>query len=134
MVFEKIIDAGHSIGNHTCTHLNGWNTPTQNYLNDVYAFEKIFSTRLFRPPYGKIKPNQISKIRKTYQVIFWDVLSGDFDETLTKEGCLANCLKKIKEGSIIVFHDSLKAKEKLEYVLPELLNHFSKQGFLFSSL
>lgn len=132
--FEKIVRSGHSIGNHTCNHLNGWKSFTDDYLKDVYAFEKIYPTNIFRPPYGKIKPSQLREIRKTHQVIFWDKLSGDFDITLTKENCLRKCFENVSNGSIIVFHDSIKAKENLEYVLPRFLNHFSSLGYQFIGL
>ncbi|MEK6616063.1 MAG: polysaccharide deacetylase family protein, partial [Bacteroidota bacterium] len=89
---------------------------------------------LFRPPYGRMKLSQYSLLKSHYSVVLWDVLSGDFDEKLSKEKCLKNVLSNTREGSIVVFHDSVKAKEKLFHVLPKVLEHFSKEEFVFEQL
>lgn len=136
-IFKKLIDDGHSIGNHTFNHLNGWKTPTNDYIENVKLYEtehhKVNTEhcQLFRPPYGKIKPWQSKKIRNLgYQIIMWDVISYDFDATITKENCLSNVLKNVNSGSIIVFHDSKKAFSNLEYVLPRTLEFLTKKGFV----
>ena len=142
-IFNKIISEGHAIGNHTHNHLHGWKTDNETYLNNISECEniifksvqKINPSKLFRPPYGKIKKSQARRLlKKGYRIIMWDVLSGDFDTSISKEKCLQNVLKNTKRGSIVVFHDSLKATEKIKYVLPKVLNLFSKKGFIFSKI
>lgn len=148
IIFQNIIDQGHTIGNHTYHHLNGWKTSTQTYLNSMdkaesiqystgsrYNYSKQFASKLFRPPYGKIKPGQAKKIiEKGYKIIMWNVLSGDFDQKLIKEDCYQNVIKNSKNGSIIVFHDSEKAFKNLEYTLPKVLEYCTVNGFIFKAL
>jgi len=133
-IIENIIGSGHTIGNHTYCHLKGWKTATALYLDDVEKCNLILKTPLFRPPYGKIKPTQLRRLKRKYQIIMWSLISRDFDPKLEKEKCLEVVLKNTKCGSIIVFHDSLKAQEKLRYVLPLVLKEFSKKGFVFLPL
>ena len=142
-IFNEIISDGHSIGNHTQNHLNAWKTTTENYIANflechetITQFNKIkFKKQLFRPPYGKIKKSQAKKIlKKGYKIIMWDVLSADFDNTISKERCLQNVLNNAKKGSIIVFHDSLKASKKVKYALPAVLKTFSDKGFVFKKI
>lgn len=135
-IIDNIINEGHLIGNHTQGHLNGWKTKTITYTSDVLNVtpvqNKITTQPLFRPPYGKIKISQATALRKLgYQIIMWDVLSADFDTKISKEKCLANVLNNTVSGSIVVFHDSEKAFEKLKYVLPQILKYFSEKGFEF---
>ncbi len=139
--FEKVVKEGHSIGNHTFNHLNGWKTNTQNYIENAKLFEKEYgklsteTCKLFRPPYGKIKPSQSKILRRMgYKIIMWDVLSVDFDITITPEQCLQNVLQNVKSGSIIVFHDSVKAFTNLEYVLPRTLEFLEQKGFVCAKL
>lgn len=139
-IFQKVISDGHSVGNHTQNHLNGWKTENTNYIENVIACENVISStveksKLFRPPYGKIKKNQAKKMRDLgYKIIMWDVLSADFDTSITKEKCLENLLKNTTNGSVIVFHDSVKASEKLKYVLPKVLKYYSENGFIFKAI
>ena len=137
-IFKKVISEGHSIGNHTFNHLNGWNTSTEDYIKNVSRCEEAISkninqnlkSKLFRPPYGKIKTVQSKAIRKLgYKIIMWDVLSADFDTTISREQCLDNVLSNVKPGSIIVFHDSVKAFKNLEYVLPKTLAFLKEKKF-----
>ena len=136
-VFNRIVAAGHAIGNHTHNHLNGWKTPDDTYLNDVdEAFKKIESS-LFRPPYGKLTNRQASLLKEKYpglKIIMWTVLSGDFDQSISKEKCLQNVLSESSDNAIVVFHDSEKASTRLRYALPEVLRYFSERGFSFKSL
>jgi len=133
-IFQTILNEGHSVGNHTFNHMNGWHSHTGEYIRNVEKCSELVKTSLFRPPYGKIKPSQFRRLKKNYQVVMWSLLSGDFDIKLEKEKCLDIVLKNTKAGNIIVFHDSLKAKEKLLYVLPEVLKYFSEQDFSFLPL
>lgn len=139
-IFTKVIDEGHTVGNHTFNHLKGWNTTTEKYLENVELCNtQIYKSqilnpksKLFRPPYGKIKTAQSEKLRQLgYKIIMWDVLSADFDQTISPEQCLENVLKNVKSGSIIVFHDSVKAFPNLEYTLPKTLEFLKEKGFVF---
>ena len=135
-IFEKLIIKGHSIGNHTFNHLNGWKTPTEVYLKNTFLCdEQILESKIFRPPYGKIKASQAKKLRQLgYKIIMWDVLSADYDATISAEKCLENTTKNVTSGSIIVFHDSVKAFPHLEYTLPKALKCFKEKGFVFEKL
>ena len=142
-IFHQILSEKHSVGNHTQNHLNGWKTKNINYLDSVLKCEDVISnladktkeSKLFRPPYGRIKKSQAKEILKRgYRIIMWNVLSADFDKSISKEKCLENVLKNTKKGGVIVFHDSLKASEKLQFVLPKVLEEFSKKGFSFKGI
>ncbi len=133
-VFQQVKSQGHSIGNHTFNHLNGWLTDNIPYFHNVRNASNLVQTVLFRPPYGRLKPKQAQFLQRHYRIVMWDVLSGDFDATISAERCLANVLENAKRGSIIVFHDSLKTIEKLLYVLPRVLTHFSELGYGFKAL
>lgn len=142
-IFKTIIQQGHSIGNHTFEHLNGWQTKTEDYIKSIKYCEDIIRSAstnnskptLFRPPYGKLKKSQSVAIRQLdYKIILWDVLSADFDVSISKEKCLDNVLSNIKPGSIIVFHDSVKAFENLSYALPKTLEYLHKNNFKCSPL
>ena len=142
-IFSKVIEKGHSIGNHTFNHLKGWEISTNEYIENVKQCSEEFLNcklntehcKLFRPPYGKIKLSQSKKLRKLgFKIIMWDVLSADYDHTISPEKCLENVLKNVKSGSIIVFHDSIKAFPNLEYTLPKALEILTKKGFVFERI
>jgi peptidoglycan-N-acetylglucosamine deacetylase len=143
-IFNRLIREGHSIGNHTYNHLNGWKTDTETYLENIRKCDSVISSlaadsgysrkKIFRPPYGKMKISQMKRVRTEYSIIMWDVLSGDFDRSISKEKCLKNVLDHGRNGSIIVFHDSLKAADKLYHVLPKTIEYFSEKGFKFKNL
>lgn len=136
-IFQKIIEEKHSVGNHSNNHLNGWKTKTEDYLQNMEDAEKYFenNSKLFRPPYGRLTLKQSKEIRKKgYKILMWDVLSADFDPAVSNEKCLENVIRNIQNGSIIVFHDSVKASEKLHFVLPQLLEYYSAKGFHFSRI
>ena len=138
-LYDLIQSSGHSVGNHTQHHLNGWKTSDEKYLGDIKDASRLIKSSLFRPPYGRIRKSQANKIKEVMdrddaRVIMWDVLSGDFDQSLAKERCFENVTKKSRPGSIIVFHDSEKAYPRLAYALPLCLEFFSTKGYLFKSL
>lgn len=134
-IFNEIIKSGHAIGNHTFNHVNGWQTETPTYLENVKRCEESIrsqnaNTSIFRPPYGKIKRVQVAKMKKMgYNIIMWDVLSADFDQNITPEKCLKNVIENVASGSVIVFHDSLKAYKNLQYALPKTLAFLKEKGF-----
>ena len=133
-VLQQVIQAGHSVGNHTNTHLNGWASDNLTYFHDIRHCARATNSTLFRPPYGRIKPKQAQFLERHYRIVMWDVLSGDFDANISNQQCLKNVVSNARPGSIIVFHDSLKAQERLEYALPRVLKHFSQLGYRFDAL
>jgi peptidoglycan/xylan/chitin deacetylase (PgdA/CDA1 family) len=133
-LFSRIIDEGHSVGNHTYNHLNAWNTPNDEYFKNVDMANVLIKSKFFRPPYGKINISQIKHLRKQYAIVLWSVLSGDFDLNISPEKCFENSTKNVKQGSIIVFHDSIKAEKNLKYALPLCIEHVLSKGFEFKPL
>jgi peptidoglycan-N-acetylglucosamine deacetylase len=133
-VFQQVLAEGHAIGNHTFSHINGWNSENIPYFHDVRHCAKLVKSSLFRPPYGRLTPKQTQFLTRHYDIVMWDVLSGDFDQNISKEDCLKNVVSAAKRGSIIVFHDSLKAAERMMYALPRVLEYFASKGYRFENL
>ncbi len=133
-IFAQIREEGHSVGNHTLNHLDGWATENIPYFHNVRHCASLVNSGLFRPPYGHLKPKQAQFLQRHYRIVMWDVLSGDFDPSLSPRQCFENVVNHAGPGSIVVFHDSLKARERLEYALPKVLEHFSAQGYRFEAL
>jgi peptidoglycan/xylan/chitin deacetylase (PgdA/CDA1 family) len=133
-IYRQVLDAGHSIGNHTQNHLNGWNTKDAVYLDNVYLAKNYIHSNLFRPPYGRISRLQVKQLKPEFNIIMWNVLSGDFDINLTVERCLKNVTSNTTAGSIVVFHDSEKAFPRLKYVLPKALEFFAEKGLAMKAI
>ncbi|MCF7567455.1 polysaccharide deacetylase family protein [Sabulilitoribacter arenilitoris] len=149
-IFQDILNGGHVIGNHTHNHIKGWKTKTKDYLNNISEAQNVINSQitnsknselrtqnseLFRPPYGQIKPKQGKKlIELGYKIIMWNVLSFDWDAKVSPKNCLNNVISKTTNGSIIVFHDSIKASKNMKYALPKVLEYFSGKGYRFESL
>ncbi len=133
-LYQKILNEGHVVGNHTFNHLEGWKTGTWKYLKNIEECHQLVNSKLFRPPYGRIKKSQANKIVRKYKVVMWDVLSGDFDQKTTPEKCYNNVVQNVNSGSIIVFHDSLKAERNLKYALPKAIDYLLEKGFVFDVL
>lgn len=156
-IYYRIVSEGHKIGNHTYDHLNGWQVQNETYYENVthcaeqlqsmgtatvpvaagaHAIEELHveEQSYFRPPYGKLTIAQYNKLKKLYKIVMWDVLSFDFDLKITKEQVLDNVINNAVAGSIIVFHDSLKAMDKMLYALPLVLEHYSQLGYTFETL
>lgn len=133
-VFERLLAEGHTVGNHTFNHLNGWETENIAYFHNIRHCARFVKSPLFRPPYGKITPTQKAFLERHYHIVLWDVLSGDFDPTISPEHCLLNVTNNAGKGSIVVMHDSLKAEAKLRFILPRILKHYSARGYRFEAL
>lgn len=150
-IFERVKNEGHAIGNHTFNHLKGWKTDDETYVSNFLKCQELTQTHLFRPPYGRIKKSQIRKLQSAVrssqpsagepqtascklQIVMWDVLSGDFDTSLSPEKCYQNVIDNTKNGAIIVFHDSLKAFDRLQYALPKTIRYLSERGYQFGTL
>jgi peptidoglycan/xylan/chitin deacetylase (PgdA/CDA1 family) len=136
-LYQRIIEEGHTTGNHTNDHLNGWKTDNWNYLNNILKAGKYIDSKIYRPPYGRIKISQalrLTKGKQPWKIFMWDILSGDFDTSLSPEECLENVLRHIEPGSIIVFHDSEKAYPRMQYVLPHVLSFCKQRNWALKAL
>jgi peptidoglycan/xylan/chitin deacetylase (PgdA/CDA1 family) len=136
-MYQQILAGGHAVGNHTFNHLNGWKTPDELYIENIVKAGRWVTTSLFRPPYGKISFGQLKKLSEqqpALKIIMWSVLSADFDRKITAERCLQNVLQYTGNGSIVVFHDSEKAFEKLQFALPKMMEHFAGLGYSFEKI
>lgn len=137
-LFGELQAGGHAVGNHTMHHVKGWGMETAAYLENVALCDETMaasgaSHRLFRPPYGKASRKQLRKL-KDRRVIMWDVLSGDFDQSLAPKACLENTIRATRNGSYVLFHDNIKAHDRLRYALPRYIEHMLEQGFEFRTL
>jgi len=130
----KIMEDGHSVGNHTWNHVHAYNVSTERYLKEVENTDRLLNSRLFRPPYGKLTPRLYQVLHKTHRLVMWDVLSGDFDPSVSGEVCAQRVIKHAGPGSIVVFHDSAKAWPRLQVALPQVIHYFQLKGFRFLSL
>lgn len=136
-IYKNIIEQGHTVGNHTHNHLNGWKNSNSDYIDNVKKAEKYINSRLFRPPYGRIRraqANALTSGNAPYTIIMWDVLSGDFDTSISPEKCAENVLKHVAPRSIVVFHDSQKAWDRMSYALPKLLEHCTEQNWKLKAI
>lgn len=133
-IFEQITGEGHTIGNHTFNHLSAFKSTIPEYIENINACNDVFEAKYFRPPYGLLRPRSIKQIQANYKIVMWDVLSYDFDIKITKEQCYKNVAMNVKNGSIVVFHDSDKAKNNLEYALPKILEKLQKEGYEIKAL
>lgn len=135
-VYARVLAEGHAVGNHTFNHLSGWKTHDTEYIQNIHLCDEALKPHvgnLFRPPYGRITRRQIASLSK-YRIVMWDVLTNDYAQSLSPEACLRGSLAASRNGSIVVFHDSLKAEKNLRFVLPRYLDHFNAQGFTFHPL
>lgn len=133
-LFAEIIAQGHSLGNHTQHHLNGWKTSTTVYLENVDEASNYIPRKLFRPPYGKLRLGQLIALVKRHQVIMWDVITYDYDKNKSSDFCVSQVKRFARGGSIIVFHDSVKAKENILEALPKSIEYLKSKGFTFANL
>ncbi|MBA9072945.1 peptidoglycan/xylan/chitin deacetylase (PgdA/CDA1 family) [Flavobacterium gossypii] len=143
-IFQKVLQDGHAIGNHTYNHLKGWKTAKEDYIENTKSCERIIKeqtkdsdrrSKLFRPPYGKIKFSQAKILRQLgYKIVMWDVISVDYDKNISPKKCLKNVTKNTTSGSVIVFHDSIKAFENLKFALPEAIRYLKNKGFVFDRI
>lgn len=133
-ILQRILDEGHAVGNHTYSHLKGWYSTNRAYFDDIRLCAQFVPSALYRPGYGMITPSQVRHLRKQYQIVLWDVMSYDFDPKTSPEACLRNVLRYARPGSVIVFHDSVKASEKVLYALPRVLETFEGKGVGFEAI
>lgn len=133
--FERIVKEQHSIGNHTHNHLNGWKSDNIQYYKNILQAAKHIPSKLFRPPYGKIKPTQANYLLKRgWRIIMWNSLSADFDTSIDGVTCFNNVISTMKNGSIVVFHDSEKAFDRMKIALPLLIQYCREQHYEIRAL
>lgn len=136
--FQQVVEAGHVVANHTFNHARGKKLTVQQYLDEIKSCEEVLQghnkKKLFRPPNGSFTKAQRKSILKNYQIIMWDLLTGDFDKNRTPEDILKTSIKLTSKGSIVLMHDSIKAWERMKYVLPKYLEHFLSKGYQFKTL
>lgn len=130
----RIKDERHTIGNHTMNHVNGWNTTVDEYIHEVNEADKILSTKLFRPPYGKMKPQQYNKLKKEYKIVMWSFLTYDFLPQLDMNCVFEKYMKSYKSGDIIVLHDNIKSESQIKILLPQFLKWGKNNGISFNSI
>lgn len=141
-IFRKVVENGHSVGNHTFNHLKGWKTNNEQYYQNIQKWEetvfnsglRLSNKPLFRPPYGQISFVQAKYLRKSYEIVMWSIITGDFDKTLDAENCLVKSLKMSENGTVIVFHDSVKSEQNIKTILPRYIENALKMGFSFSRM
>ena len=133
-LYQAILDQGHTVGNHCFSHLNSFKTDADVYIADVEKAAQYIDSKLFRPPYGKLKPVVQSKLAQNFDLVLWDVLTYDFDKRISPEKCFGNVKQFARRGSIIVFHENLKAKDNMFYALTQTLMYFSEQLYTFKAL
>jgi len=133
-LFARILSEGHAVGNHTFDHPDGWKTSQVAYLRNVIRAQRSIQSKLFRPPYGRITPAQVNALKGHYRLVMWDVLSADFDSSKTPQQCFDNVVKNVTPGSIVVFHDSIKAQDNMLFALEQSLLHLSREGYIFRAL
>ena len=136
-IYRRVLMEGHRVGNHTQNHLNGWKTEDKKYLQNIRDAAVLIDSDLFRPPYGRISLFQSSLLRNppyNYKIIMWEVLSADFDRALSAQRCAHHVIRHARPGSIVVFHDSEKAWDRLRDALPAVLKHFSQLGYRFEAI
>ncbi len=133
-LYQRILAEGHVVGNHSYDHPDGWKTGTFRYAKNVLRADGLLRAPLFRPPYGRISPAQSALLRQRFRIVMYHIISGDFDTSLSPQQCLSNVIEHAQSGSIVVFHDSLKASANVHFALEGTLQHFSSLGFSFCSI
>ncbi|OPZ98361.1 MAG: Peptidoglycan-N-acetylglucosamine deacetylase [Bacteroidetes bacterium ADurb.Bin408] len=133
-LYKTLIDKGHTTGNHTYNHLNGWKTDAKAYCDNVEKCRSVVNSEIFRPPYGRITYKQADALKNKYKIVMWTMLTYDFNESLSPAKCLENAIKHTRNGAIVVFHDNAKAESKIDYTLPKYIEHCLSKGFSFKKL
>ena len=132
--FQMVVDRGHRIGNHTFNHIRGFEFPSENYLANTDKANEMMKTDLFRPPHGHMRWAQYHALKKYYKIIMWDLVTRDYSKRVTKEQVFEIVKKYVRNGSIITFHDSLKAETNMKYALPRSIEWLKEQGYEFRVL
>lgn len=133
-IYRAILERGHAVGNHSYSHLKGFGSSVATYVKDAERAAGLIDSRLFRPPYGRILKRQVTMLKKQFHIIMWSVLSVDYNSAVSGSQVVKNVLQNVKSGSIVVFHDSLKAEKNLRYALPEVLHRLKENGYSMQAI
>lgn len=133
-VFTLLLEEGHRVGNHTFNHMQAFRNPADVYLRNVYKAREWIDSRLFRPPHGQLTGGLKRALMKDFTVVMWDVLTYDYDAGMKEEEMLKILKRELRPGSIVVFHDSLKARDRMLKVLPKALEYWKSEGYTFGLL
>ncbi|GHT17427.1 polysaccharide deacetylase [Bacteroidia bacterium] len=133
-LFLEIKRRGHQVGNHTFNHLKAFRTATKNYVQNIQKARTLIQSSLFRPPHGQITWQKIHALRNDFQIVMWDVITCDYDKTLSPKKVLQNAIKYSRNGSIVVFHDSIKAQKNMFSALPAAIKFWKSEGYGFAVL
>jgi len=133
-VYRTIVDEGHHVGNHTYNHLNGWKSDYKTYIDNVVKASDLIHTTLFRPPHGRISFSQLRELRKHYRIVMWDVITADYDASKGTEDILSIVRSYLRPGSVVVFHDSIKARDRVLNVLPQAIEFWESEGYTWGLL
>lgn len=133
-VFTLLLEEGHRVGNHTFNHMQAFRNPADVYLRNVYKAREWIDSRLFRPPHGQLTGSLKRAFMKDFTVVMWDVLTYDYDAGMKEEEMLKILKRELRPGSIVVFHDSLKARDRMLKVLPKALEYWMSEGYTFGLL
>ncbi len=133
-VYRMVCERGHSVGNHTFNHIQGICSQTSNYMKNVDKAAELIDSHLFRPPHGHMRLSQWARLKKKYRVIMWDVVTRDYSPHMTANGVLNVVKRYTRNGSIIVFHDSIKAGNRLKKALPQAIEWLKEQGYQFKRI
>ena len=133
-LFKRIKEEGHSVGNHTYNHLRGMKSSTRSYLKNIEQANSLIRSNMFRPPHGWLTRLQYWSIVGKYKLVMWDVISCDYDASLSPDQCFNNVIDFVRDGSIITFHDSLKARKNVLAAMPKTIDHLAHQGYTFRKI
>lgn len=133
-IYSQIVNEGHSVGNHSYSHPLGWNTTTKKYIDDVELASQFIQSKLFRPPYGKMKWSQYHQLKIAYKVVLWDIIPGDYRKSMTVSKLVHNVLNNVSNGSVIVLHDSEKCANVMLAALPIILKELNSKGYVFKAI
>jgi peptidoglycan-N-acetylglucosamine deacetylase len=133
-VYQQIVDEGHQVGNHTYNHLKGWDSGLKSYVDNVNKASELIHSSLFRPPHGRIGFRQLNVLRKNYRIVMWDVITADYDARKSPEEVMRIVRNNIRPGSVVVFHDSLKARDRVLNVLPQAIEFWESEGYTWGLL
>jgi peptidoglycan/xylan/chitin deacetylase (PgdA/CDA1 family) len=133
-LYQQIITEGHQTGNHTFNHIRGWDHDLKTYVDNVEKASEFIHSKLFRPPHGRISFRQLRVLRRKYRIVMWDVITADYDARKTPEEVMNTVKSNIRPGSVVVFHDSLKARDRVLSVLPQAIEFWESEGYSWGLL
>jgi peptidoglycan/xylan/chitin deacetylase (PgdA/CDA1 family) len=133
-VYADVLQRGHRTGNHTFNHLKGFSTSTTDYVENVRKASEFIESNLFRPPHGQISFRQRRLLKRSYEIIMWDLITHDYNKNLSPQIILQNVKRYSRNGSLVVFHDSIKAKDRVLNVLPQAIEFWKTEGYSFGLL